>query len=789
MLDALFSSDFIPHGHCFLWNPGIVWTQVVSNGTIALSYVAISSTLAYLVYQLREAIPYRGMYLAFGAFIVLCGITHMSDVLVIWKPAYWLDSAIRIATAVVSAATAAMLPSLVPNAAALARATRAAHERGIKLETAFRELGSVYQRTKELERLKSQFFANVSHELRTPIALVLGPIQKLLADGRLDAAAQRELAIALRNARVLQRQLDDLLLAARLEAGLRLEYADVDLGTLMREIGSNFEGLASDRNIRYAVLAPEPLRAELDPDKVQHIVLNLLSNAFKFTPANGRIRLELAAETGPDGEDRSVRITVADSGPGIDPADREAVFERFRQLDGAPTRKKAGVGLGLAIVKELVELHRGRVEVTQAPEGGAAFVVTLPARLPAGTPVRAASAESQAPAVELAQQTVEALREPDKAPPITSIKGLPIVLVVEDHRELNRFICDALTSEFDAMPAFDGREGYVRTVDLNPDLVITDLMMPGTSGETLIRQIRAEPEFDRMPVVVLTATTDEGERVRLLREGAQDFLVKPFAVEELRARVRNLVAMKRGQDELIEARRATEAVNRELETFAYTVSHDLRAPLRAVAGFSEALLQDHADALDAGGRDYLVLIGKSIDRMRELIDGLLRLSRVGRADLKLERIDLTQVAQEALADLQWEHPERRVDIRIEESLAAEGDVRLVRLVVQNLLENAWKYTRDAGNARIEIGASALGTQRAFFVRDNGAGFDMKHAGGLFTPFTRLHREEEFPGIGIGLATVQRIVARHGGRVWAQAAPGHGATFWFTLPARANERAA
>ena len=286
-----------------------------------------------------------------------------------------------------------------------------------------------------------------------------------------------------------------------------------------------------------------------------------------------------------------------------------------------------------------------------------------------------------------------------------------------------------------------------------------------------------------------SATTDEGERVRLLREGAQDFLVKPFAVEELRARVRNLVAMKRGQDELIEARRATEAVNRELETFAYTVSHDLRAPLRAVAGFSEALLQDHADALDTGGRDYLVLIGKSIDRMRELIDGLLRLSRVGRADLKLERIDLTQVAQEALADLQWEHPERRVDIRIEESLAAEGDVRLVRLVVQNLLENAWKYTRDAGNARIEIGASALGTQRAFFVRDNGAGFDMKHAGGLFTPFTRLHREEEFPGIGIGLATVQRIVARHGGRVWAQAAPGHGATFWFTLPARANERAA
>lgn len=367
--------------------------------------------------------------------------------------------------------------------------------------------------------------------------------------------------------------------------------------------------------------------------------------------------------------------------------------------------------------------------------------------------------------------------------------GLPIVLVVEADRELNRSICEALSAEFEAVPAFGASDGYARAVSLHPDLVVTDAMMPATGGGTLMQQLRAEPDFDRLPLIVLTAMAEQAERVRLLREGAQDLLVKPFAVEELRARVRNLVALKRGQDELVRARRAAEAACAELETFSHTVSHDLRAPLRAIGGFSEALLQDHGDALDTQARDYLALIVKSVEQMWKLIDGLLGLSRVDRAELKLERIDLSRLAQEALGDLRWIHPERRIDVRIEAGLAAEGDVRLIQVVVRNLLENAWKYTRDTADARIEIGVQGRGAQRAFFVRDNGTGFDMKHVGRLFRPFTRLHREDEFPGIGIGLATVQRIIARHGGDIWAQAAPGQGATFCFTLQGRANERAA
>jgi PAS domain S-box-containing protein len=227
-----------------------------------------------------------------------------------------------------------------------------------------------------------------------------------------------------------------------------------------------------------------------------------------------------------------------------------------------------------------------------------------------------------------------------------------------------------------------------------------------------------------------------------------------------------------------------EAVNRELESFSYTVSHDLRAPLRSIEGFSRALDEDFGSDLAEGARDYLARVRGAAQRMDGLITGLLDLSRVGRADMSLQQVDFSELASRVAARLAQEEPERQVAWAVAPGLRACADPRLLEIVLDNLLRNAWKYTGKTAQARVEIGARVADAEAVYYVRDNGAGFDLGQAQNLFTPFGRLHREEEFPGTGIGLATVQRIVARHGGRIWAEARPGQGACFHFTLGAAA-----
>jgi PAS domain S-box-containing protein len=234
-------------------------------------------------------------------------------------------------------------------------------------------------------------------------------------------------------------------------------------------------------------------------------------------------------------------------------------------------------------------------------------------------------------------------------------------------------------------------------------------------------------------------------------------------------------------------RRATdlEAVNRELEAFSYSISHDLRAPLRAISGFSEALLEDYADKLDAEGKDYLQRVCAASQRLSLLIDEVLRLSRVTRSEMRRATVDISGLAQTIAGELVKTQPGRQVEFVIAPGLVASADAQLLRLVLENLLGNAWKFTGKQAQARIEVGLTEREGERMFFVRDNGAGFDMAYAGKLFGAFQRLHAEREFEGNGIGLATVQRIIHRHGGRVSAEGAVGRGATFYFTLSSKGS----
>jgi len=224
-----------------------------------------------------------------------------------------------------------------------------------------------------------------------------------------------------------------------------------------------------------------------------------------------------------------------------------------------------------------------------------------------------------------------------------------------------------------------------------------------------------------------------------------------------------------------------QAANQELESFGYTVAHDLRAPLRAMEGFSQALMEDYGERVDGEARVYLNQIIRGSEHLGELIDGLLQLSRSVRGEMRRDRVDLSALAEEILAEFAQGDPTRTVSWQVERGLASRADARMMEIVMRNLLGNAWKYTVHTPAAAIRVYATHEGGQRLFHVVDNGIGFNMAHSEKLFQPFQRLHRQDEFPGIGIGLATVQRIVHRHGGQIRATSAPGQGAQFCFSLP--------
>jgi len=278
----------------------------------------------------------------------------------------------------------------------------------------------------------------------------------------------------------------------------------------------------------------------------------------------------------------------------------------------------------------------------------------------------------------------------------------------------------------------------------------------------------------------------DDEETALLQEMADDL---GFGIQTLRIRQDRQAledTLRRTNEQLeqrvVERTRALEEANKELEAFSYSVSHDLRAPLRAIDGFANLLNQDFGSSLNATGQDYLARVRRATQRMAALIDDLLDLSRISRAEMAVKEVDLTAIASDIAGELVSSDPDRRVSFEIAPNVGARGDPGLLRALLQNLLDNAWKYTGKTAEPRIAFGTTETPQgERIFYVSDNGVGFDSDSAGRLFQPFIRLHRAEDFPGTGVGLATAARIVSRHGGRIWAQAKPDEGATFYFTLP--------
>lgn len=321
------------------------------------------------------------------------------------------------------------------------------------------------------------------------------------------------------------------------------------------------------------------------------------------------------------------------------------------------------------------------------------------------------------------------------------------------------------------------------------DAVLLDLSLPECRGLETLERFR--DGNDTVPILVLSGLDDERTAVAALHAGAQDYLVKGRFDGPLLARaLRYAIERKRAGDEIntlnldLEARvqrRTAElaAANQELEGILHALTHDLRTPLRSIHGFAELLMDEAADRLDPEARDYLDRLVGASERLETVLDALLTLSRLTRTTLRWERLDISALVTRVIADQRRAWPEHRCVSTVQRGMHAIGDPRLVRIALNQLVANAFKFTRDADPATLDIGQQG----DAFFVRDNGIGFDMAFADNLFKPFQRLHPDEGFEGIGIGLATAWRIIQRHGGRMWCESKAGEGATFWFTLDQR------
>ena len=639
------------------------------------------------------------------------------------------------------------------------------------------------EKLKELDRTKTEFFSNVSHEFRTPLTLMLGPLEDALADKAqpLGPAQKARINLAHENALRLLKLVNALLDFSSLQAGrAQACFAPLDLAQFTAELAGMFDSALTRTSLRLQIDCP-PLSqpAWVDRDLWEKIVLNLVSNAFKFTH-EGHIAVRMGEDTA------SMILEVADTGVGIPQNELPRVFERFHRVPGVTGRAQEGTGIGLALVRELVALHGGEVKVSSTVGVGTTFRVQVPkgfAHLPGDSVMQQAAGTraSREAAAHLADATrwqrLTDVTESTQPRSESDSGARPRVLIVDDNADLREYIASLLAPDYAVSTATDGLKGLAAAQEAPPDIIVSDVMMPGLTGTELVRKLRADPSTESIPIILISARAGQEAAVAGLDAGSDDYLVKPFAAPELLARVRTHVQLARKRREWIDE---LEAANRELDAFTHSVAHDLRAPLRGINGMAELLFESKLQQLDSEGQKYLHFIHDAGTRMSQLIEDLLKLSRTTRGELSRQSLDLSKLVHEVIRPLRDANPSRQVELVIPDGIRTDADHRLLRAALENLLGNAWKFTSKQAAARIEFGVE--GEQRApvFFIRDNGAGFDMTYASKLFGVFQRLHAATEFEGTGVGLATVQRIIARHGGRIWAKSAVNAGATFFFTL---------
>ena len=652
----------------------------------------------------------------------------------------------------------------------------------------------------EIDRAKTTFFSNVSHEFRTPLTLMLGPIEDALLEPETPAGVRAHLEIAHRNAQRLLKLVNSLLDFARIEAGrIQASYSPTDICALTADLASSFRSAMERAGLSYDVDC-EPIGAPvyLDREMWEKIVLNLLSNAFKFT-MHGTIRVRVSRE-----QDEAV-LEVSDTGVGVPEHELPRLFDRFHRVEHTAARTVEGSGIGLAMVQELVRLHAGRTEVESTLGAGTTFRVRIPlgrAHLPADRIEAPTDMASTATGSQAYVQ--EALRWlPDAKPAHSVATEAPDafdnqrfrstfrsrIVLADDNADMRAYIRDLLGRFYAVETTADGAEAMAAIRRERPDLLLTDVMMPGLDGFQLVKALRTDPDLAGIPVIVVSARAGEEARIEGLGAGADDYVVKPFHARELLARVGALLELSAirhtTQKELRLQQRQLQQADRQKNEFLAMLAHELRNPLAPIRNAGE-LLSRTVNA-DPQVSSALATVERQVSHLTRLVDDLLDISRITQGLIGLHRrsVRLEQAISQAVEQvdpLVRQHRHRITIVSTGTPLIVNGDADRLVQCVANLLTNSAKYSPPHNEIRIETARE--NGQAIVRITDRGIGIPFELLPNVFDLFVQGERslERAQGGLGVGLTIVKRLIEMHGGTITASSAgAGQGSTFEFRLP--------
>jgi len=654
----------------------------------------------------------------------------------------------------------------------------------------------------ELDRIKSEFFANISHELRTPLTLILSPVQDILETHRhLSERVSTALGTVRNNALRLLKLVNDLLDVIRLEEGkFELEKTPVVIDPLVAAVSESMIHLADVQGVELGMDPGAEDRLVLgDPAALEKVFINLINNAVKFCPAGGSV----SVSTQVVGE--GVCVAVRDTGIGISEQDLPHIFERFRQADGSTTRRYRGTGLGLALVKDLVDRHGGSVRVQSSLGKGTTVFVSLPLYA-LGEEERVA--EPRAPMVGMGIQRLHRLAEANAGIQAEPVEGRdepgphygpedqrPRILVVDDEPEMRRYLVSMLAEDYRVLEAADGAQGLAMARREVPDLMLLDLMLPEIDGLEVCRRLKSDRGTRRIRIILLTARVDEEAKISALGHGADDFITKPFSRVEVRGRLANLYTSARLESEL---EHTNESLRQTLDELRRTQSqlvqseklnalgrlaagllHEINNPLNYTLTALQLLKGDPEVAADEVKQEIVADIDEGMQRIRAIVGDLRSFAYPTGVQVE-EECDLNTAVDAALRFTVHELKGIRVERALPEPAMVLASNSHLTQVLINLLTNAAKAiaaARDSGGV-IRIRAGVDGDRMRVVVADNGIGMDEDTRKRIFDPFFTTRDVGE--GMGLGLSICHTIIANHRGMLAASSRPGEGSELVFDL---------